>query len=117
MTIAPCVEEVNEDESEDAKKGARCPCRCDGRCCEVATEDEAEDGAAEIDDHEAERADGFLHISAEGHLKQHVEADMDESGVQEQGCDEAPPLIWVVIVERAHTTQFAKGTLVARVAG
>jgi hypothetical protein len=42
---------------------------------------------------------------------------MDDSSVQEHGCDEAPPLIGVVIVERAHTTQLAKGTLVARVAG
>ena len=75
------------------QQGGRDSRRSDRGRCKVATEHETEDAAAEVDQGQAERADGLLHVPAQGQLQQHVEADVDDAGVQEDGDDETEPLV------------------------
>ena len=82
-----------QSESKDAEQSSRGANGCDARRRKVAAEDEAEDTGTEVDQKKAERADFALHVTAQRHLKQHVEANMDDAGMQEDGHDEAEPLV------------------------
>lgn len=91
--LAPGIQQFKEGEGHDAEEAARTSSRCDSCRGEVTAQDEAKDAAAEIDESEADGADAALHISTQSQLQEQVEADVDYSGVQEDGSDEAPPLI------------------------
>jgi len=62
----------------------------------------------------------LLHVTAKGDLKEHVEADVDDARVQEDGDDKPPPLVglrlsvnvwvgWVGVGYAAETAGFAEG--------
>ena len=86
---APFQHEQRAHEREDR---ARCS---DGRGARVRREQRAgaaAQGAEEVDDPEAQRADVALEPRAEDVERIHVEGDVQQVGVQEGGADDAPPV-------------------------
>lgn len=75
----PVVEKVEKDEGKDTKKGARGPDRSDALSCVVATENEAKDSCAKIDQGETKTADFSFYVATKCELQKHIEGDMDHS--------------------------------------
>ena len=91
--VLPRVEQVEKRQRDDAEQRPRGTGGRDTRGGKVAAHDETEDAGAHVNQEEADRTNGALHVAAHGHLQQHVEADVDQTGVQEDGHNKPEPLV------------------------
>lgn len=89
----PCIQQVQEQHSYDGEQCTRSSSRRLTIRCKVAGKHIREDAGAEIYEDESDRANEELDIAAKSKLDEHIECYVDYSSVQENGRDEAPPLI------------------------
>ena len=62
----------------------------------VIAEDEAEDSRGDVEDQELERSHLSLHLRRGEALREYIDEEMDDSGVKEDGKDEAEALVGVL---------------------
>jgi hypothetical protein len=89
-----CPEERYENnKSNNPKETTAAACTCDSVSCKVGAEDEAHYAACEVDYHEADTAYCFFHVGSDAQLDDQVEEDVDDASMEEDGEDNAEPLI------------------------
>ena len=91
--LPPRIQQIQQLEGQHAKQRTRTPRRRNPIRRKVSTQDEPKDPARQIHEQEAQRADRALHVAAQRHLQQQVEPDVHDARVQEDGHDEAEPLV------------------------
>lgn len=83
----------------------------------VTTEDKTKDSRGKVDDKVPDGSNDSFHVCAESELEKHVEGNVDDTAVEEDGDDKAVPLIWspfpvLVLPHTAHSAEFIQSAFV-----
>lgn len=125
--VLPCIEEVQDEKSEDTEQCTRAAARRLALPGIVAAQNKAPNSTGHINQEISPPANHPLHVNSHGQLHDQVEADVDESGVDEHGDNKPEPLIgrrfvvkrsvWVRVRYTAETARFGQCALSRRRGG